>query len=86
MMFRTAASPQTAYAAAMDYNSQMLSAVSMYSHGMPMSPAFGMDLRGFRRGEYATPRSAKLDEFRASRGKKWELKVNKLSVWLLFPN
>ncbi|KAF7294896.1 PUM-HD domain-containing protein [Mycena indigotica] len=55
------------YPPQLDYGNQML---NMYGGG----PGFGMMARGNRRFETQTLSSKMLDEFRAAKGKKWELK------------
>ncbi|KAJ7285813.1 armadillo-type protein [Mycena rebaudengoi] len=75
LMFRAAASPHPQAYNTLDYGSQMLNVASMYP---PTPQSLAQNLRGNRRHdiqhELALPRSPMLDEFRASKGRKWELR------------
>ncbi|KAJ7932308.1 ARM repeat-containing protein [Mycena leptocephala] len=71
LMFRAAAAaasphPQ-AYSVGLDYGSHMLNAASMYGSNVSPTPAFVQ-------AKLALPRSPLLDEFRANRERKWELR------------
>lgn len=76
-----------AYAAAMEYGSQlpvMLPGGTMYGHAAMNPPAMHMYPHGGRIGRrgdggldnHAALRSPLLDEFRANKARKWELRVS----------
>lgn len=75
-----------AYAAAMDYGSHMMLAGNLYGHAGPQAMhGYHQPMRPGRRdgsdGGMAALRSPLLDEFRANKTRKWELRVNVLKLY-----
>ena len=80
---RSTPSPHQAFAAAIDYGSQipvMLPGSAMYSHNPQAMHAYQQGMRPGRRNDGTEPsmalRSPLLDEFRANKARKWELRVS----------
>ena len=72
---RSTPSPHsTPYGAAIDFSPQ-LPRGAVFGHAGPAQPGFGHGGRQGRRGD-GQVRSAQLDEFRANKSRKWELRVS----------
>ena len=84
---RSSPSPHsTPYGAPLDYSPQLPRGVPhgvMYPHaGLGAGPGFVHGGRHGRRSDGAV-RSAQLDEFRANKSRKWELRVGSCSITLI---
>lgn len=76
---RSSPSPHQAYAAAVDYGAQMPMMMAGGMYGPQGMPGYPQHMRSGRRDNgdaVAALRSPLLDEFRANKTRKWELKVS----------